>query len=107
MRARDRARKRDVILVIDHYVPEPDRDAGSCTVLCYHPRPAADRHGGQVLAAEPALQLLATRMRLQDMGVEVAYGGDADTFRQWLSDNGDDLDLRIAVPSASGRCGPS
>ena len=29
---------------------------------------------------------------LQDIGVEVAYGGDADTFRQWLADNGDDLD---------------
>ena len=29
---------------------------------------------------------------LQDLGVEVAYGGDGDTFRQWLADNGDDLD---------------
>ena len=29
---------------------------------------------------------------LQDIGVEVAYGGDADSFRHWLADNGDDLD---------------
>ncbi len=33
MRARDRARGRKVILVIDHYVPEPDRDAGSRSAL--------------------------------------------------------------------------
>jgi hypothetical protein len=35
MRARDRARFRPVVLVIDHYVPEPDRDAGSCNILNY------------------------------------------------------------------------
>ena len=29
---------------------------------------------------------------LQDIGVEVAYGGGADTFREWLAENGDDLD---------------
>ena len=29
LRARDRGRKRKVILVVDHYTPEPDRDAGS------------------------------------------------------------------------------
>ena len=31
-------------------------------------------------------------MRCRTSGVEVAYGGDADTFRQWLADNGDDID---------------
>lgn len=34
MRARDRARRRDIILVIDHDVPQLDRDAGSRTMLC-------------------------------------------------------------------------
>jgi O-antigen biosynthesis protein len=32
-RARDRARGRKVILVVDHYVPQPDRDAGSRTIM--------------------------------------------------------------------------
>jgi O-antigen biosynthesis protein len=91
MRARDRARKRDVILVIDHYVPEPDRDAGSCSVLCII---RGLLQLGMVVKFWPQ-NLHYTPVytdALQDMGVEVAYGGDADTFRQWLSDNGDDLD---------------
>ena len=29
LRARDRAMDRPMVLVVDHYVPEPDRDAGS------------------------------------------------------------------------------
>src|SRR6185312_16875848 len=32
---------------------------------------------------------------LQDLGVEVAYGGDTDTFRQWLLVNGADLDFAL------------
>ena len=91
MRARDRARKRDVILVIDHYVPEPDRDAGSCSVLCII---RGLLQIGMVVKFWPQNLHYTPGYTdaLQDMGVEVAYGGDADTFRQWLSDNGDDLD---------------
>ncbi len=94
MRARDRARKRDVILVIDHYVPEPDRDAGSCSVLCII---RGLLQIGMVVKFWPQNLHFSPGYTdaLQDMGVEVAYGGDADTFRQWLSDNGDDLDFAL------------
>ena len=94
MRARDRARKRDVILVIDHYVPEPDRDAGSCSVLCII---RGLLQIGMVVKFWPQNLHFTPGYTdaLQDMGVEVAYGGDADTFRQWLSDNGDDLDFAL------------
>ena len=34
LRARERARHRPVVLVVDHQVPEPDRDAGSRAILC-------------------------------------------------------------------------
>jgi O-antigen biosynthesis protein len=34
-RARDRAWDRKVALVVDHYVPQPDRDAGSRTMFAY------------------------------------------------------------------------
>jgi O-antigen biosynthesis protein len=34
-RARDRAMHRKVILVIDHYVPTPDRDAGSRVIMTW------------------------------------------------------------------------
>ena len=33
LRARDRAKHRPVILIVDHYVPEPDRDAGSRSIF--------------------------------------------------------------------------
>jgi O-antigen biosynthesis protein len=91
LRARDRARQRAVILLIDHYVPEPDRDAGSRTMICIiHALLKADmvvKFWPHNLHYSPGYT-----EALQDIGVEVAYGGDADTFRQWLADNGDDLD---------------
>ncbi|HVY14403.1 MAG TPA: glycosyltransferase [Rhodopila sp.] len=34
-RARDRAMHRAIVLVVDHYVPTPDRDAGSRTMLAF------------------------------------------------------------------------
>ena len=83
--------RRGVILVIDHYVPEPDRDAGSRTMICIiHALLKADmvvKFWPHNLHYSPGYT-----EALQDIGVEVAYGGDADTFRQWLADNGDDLD---------------
>jgi GT2 family glycosyltransferase len=91
LRARDRARKRDVILVIDHYVPEPDRDAGSRTTLCII---RGLLEAGLVVKFWPHNLCYSPGYTdtLQDLGVEVAYGGGADTFHQWLVDNGDDLD---------------
>lgn len=35
LRARDRAWNRPVVLVVDHYVPQPDRDAGSRTMMAF------------------------------------------------------------------------
>jgi O-antigen biosynthesis protein len=91
MRARDRARGRDVILVIDHYIPEPDRDAGSRTMLCII---RGLLQAGLVVKFWPQNLHYSPGYTeaLQDIGVEVAYGGDTDTFRQWLAANGEDLD---------------
>ncbi len=91
MRARDRARGREVILVIDHYVPEPDRDAGSRTMLCII---RALLQLGLVVKFWPQNLYFNPGYTevLQDIGVEVFYGGDVGTFGQWLAENGDDLD---------------
>jgi GT2 family glycosyltransferase len=91
MRARDRARRRDVVLVIDHYVPEPDRDAGSRTMLCII---RALLQAGTVVKFWPHNLRYSPGYTdaLQDIGVEVVYGGDTDMFRHWLADNGDDVD---------------
>ncbi|MEJ0015491.1 MAG: glycosyltransferase [Acetobacteraceae bacterium] len=91
LRARDRVLGRDVILLIDHYVPEPDRDAGSRTMLCII---RGLLQAGMVVKFWPHNLHFSPGYTdaLQDMGVEVAYGGDADSFRHWLADNADDID---------------
>jgi GT2 family glycosyltransferase len=91
LRARDRARNRKIILVVDHYTPEPDKDAGSRTMidligslqslgwivkfwprnLQYHPKYVA---------------------QLQQRGVEVLYGPYETSLAQWLKKIDGDLD---------------
>jgi glycosyltransferase involved in cell wall biosynthesis len=91
LRARDRAHGREVVLVVDHYVPEPDRDAGSRTVLCMI-------HGllqlGMVVKFWPHNLYFnpGYTEALQHLGVEVAYGDGVGSFGQWLAENADDLD---------------
>jgi O-antigen biosynthesis protein len=91
MRARDRAHDRPVILVIDHYVPQPDRDAGSRTMMCFI---QALQTAGMIVKFWPHNLHYSPGYTdaLQDMGVEVAYGGDGDTFRQWIAENGAGVD---------------
>jgi O-antigen biosynthesis protein len=91
MRARDRAQHRPVVLVIDHYVPEPDRDAGSRTIRCCI---QALQAAGMIVKFWPHNLHYSPGYTdaLQDLGVEVAYGGDGSTFRQWIADNGVDVD---------------
>jgi GT2 family glycosyltransferase len=91
MRARDRAHDRPVILVVDHYVPQPDRDAGSRTIMCCI---QALQAAGMIVKFWPHNLHYSPGYTdaLQDMGVEVAYGGDGDTFRQWFAENGADVD---------------
>jgi glycosyltransferase involved in cell wall biosynthesis len=91
LRARDRAHGREVVLLIDHYVPEPDRDAGSRTVLCII---RGLLQSGMVVKFWPQNLYFnpGYTQALQDLGVEVAYGPGTGTFAQWLSENADDLD---------------
>jgi len=93
MRARDRARHRQVVLVIDHYVPQPDRDAGSRTMLCFM---RAFRQAETIVKFWPHNGCYSPGYTeaLQDMGVEVVYGGDGG-FRAWLEENGADIDCAL------------
>jgi GT2 family glycosyltransferase/SAM-dependent methyltransferase len=91
MRARDRARDKRVVLVIDHYVPQPDRDAGSRTILAFM---QALLNAGRVVKFWPANQAYSPGYTetVQDMGIEVCYGAAAASFHDWLRDNGAELD---------------
>jgi GT2 family glycosyltransferase len=91
MRARDRARDRLVILVVEHYVPEPDRDAGSRTILnCMQILIQA----GWVVKFLPENRVGTPKytQALQALGIEVLFGGPADDTDSWLAANGKTLD---------------
>lgn len=91
LRARDRALRRPVALVIDHYVPEPDRDAGSCTMIGII---RALMDAGVVVKFWPHNRLRSPGYTeaLQDDGVEVLHGGHPEAFEEWIAANGAELD---------------
>lgn len=91
LRARDRARNRSVILIVDHYTPEPDRDAGSRTIIEFI---RTLQLAGWIVKFCPENFLFHPPYvpRLQQMGVEVLYGPYEESLGAWLSKNGADID---------------
>jgi GT2 family glycosyltransferase/SAM-dependent methyltransferase len=92
MRARDRAWNRRVVLVVDHYVPQHDRDAGSRTMVQWM-KLLLDE--GLVVKFWPANLWYDPiyAPRLQQMGIEVYYGPQyASRFKSWIEENGKYLD---------------
>jgi len=86
--ARDRSRNRQCVLVVDHYVPQADRDAGSRTMMQF--MEILVRSGVNVkfwpenLWYDPVYA-----PRLQALGIEVLYGPEyANRFDQWIAENG-------------------
>ncbi len=88
LRARDRARNRRVVLVIDHYVPQPDRDAGSRSMFQWMKLLVEE---GLVVKFWPANLWYdpVYTPRLQQMGIEVLCGPEyARGFKAWIAENG-------------------
>ena len=90
--ARDRSRGRPHIVIVDHYVPQWDRDAGSRTI--YHYIRTFVDCGFQVtfwpdnLYRDPVYT-----PNLQNMGVEVIYSTDYfRKFPAWMKENGSYID---------------
>ena len=101
LRARDRARNRQVVLVIDHYVPEPDRDAGSRTMLCFM---EALTRSGFCVKFWPHNGCLTPGYTeaLQDSGVEVCH---AAGLGAWLEENRGDVDIvLLSRPQVAATC---
>ncbi len=95
LRARDRAvgfnaGKRPVVLVIDHRVPEPDRDAGSCLMLAFI---RALLQAGAVVKfwSDRVLACPVYEAALEALGVEV-HCGTWRMFIDWIKANGAALD---------------
>lgn len=101
MRARDRAAHRTVTLVVDHYVPEPDRDAGSRTMMAFMDGLLAsgrvvkflpaNLHGGNTYA-----------QALEQRGIEVLRAPWVRSVAEWLRLNGHEIDeILLSRPSVA------
>lgn len=92
-RARERSQGKKVILVVDHYVPTFDKDAGSKTTYQYLKMFLKKGYvvkflGDNFLHEEPY------STALQQMGIEILYGDDwASGIWDWLKRNKDEIDF--------------
>ncbi len=91
--ARERSQKKPVILVVDHYVPTFDKDAGSKTTYQYlkmfiKKGYAVKFLGDNFLHEEPYSTVL------EQMGVEILYGDEYRTgIWDWLEKNSQYIDF--------------
>ena len=91
-RARDRSQQRKCFLVVDHYVPMFDKDAGSRYMLDYMKLFLKKGYNVKFLGDNFFPQQPYTKA-LQQMGIEVIYGDRyAQHWKEWLKEIGPDLD---------------
>lgn len=89
--ARERGQGKKFLLMVDHYVPQFDKDAGSRTVFQYIQLFVSRGYhvkfiGDNFFPHQPYTQVL------QQMGVEVLYGPYyANHWKEWLQENGQDI----------------
>ena len=96
LRARDRAKTRRTILVIDHYAPEPDRDAGSRSTMGIV---GSLLDAGWVVKFWPHNRLHSAvyTPALEALGVEVLDNRNPVALGDWLRESGAGLDHLLAI----------
>ena len=93
--ARDRSRNKRGILVIDHYVPERDKDAGSKTVFQYLKLLSENGYnvkflGDNFFPSQPYTD------ELEQMGIEVLYGNYySKNWKRWIQTNCDHIKIYL------------
>lgn len=95
LRAYDRPAGRRMVLVVDHYIPQPDRDAGSRSMWCIM---RALTRMGFIVKFWPADQRYDPEYTdwLQQAGIEVLLGEELKgRFAQWIATNADRLDYAL------------
>ena len=91
-RARDRSLHKKTLLMIDHYVPQFDKDAGSRSMYQYLKLFVSQGYnvkflGDNFYQHEPYTTIL------QQMGIEVLYGvWYRDHWQEWIEQNANDFD---------------
>ncbi len=90
-RAKERGGRAQTILVIDHYVPQPDRDAGSRVMLEFIHQ--FIRMGMKVIFWPDNLHNdTAYARQLQMLGVEILYGDRwVGAFEEFITERGGDI----------------
>lgn len=92
-RARERSMGKKIILVVDHYVPTYDRDAGSRTTFQYLKMFLEKGYVVKFLGDNFMHEEPYTTTLLQ-MGIEVLYGPEYQVkIWDWLRDHGDDIEV--------------
>ncbi|MFC0773734.1 glycosyltransferase [Terrimonas alba] len=90
--ARDRSRYKKTLLMIDHYVPQFDKDAGSRTTFQYLELFVKMGFNVKFLGENFYKHEPYTTV-LQQMGIEVLYGQwYANNWQQWFKDNQQHID---------------
>lgn len=91
-RARGRDQRARIVLIVDHYAPQPDRDAGSRTMMQFIQRFL--EHGYRVKFWPESLHFDPAYVPpLLQLGVEVMYGAEyAGGFEAWMREHGAALD---------------
>lgn len=90
-RARERSMGKKIILVVDHYVPTYDKDAGSKTTFQYLKMFLKKGYVVKFLGDNFMHEEPYTTTLLQ-MGIEVLYGPEYQVkIWDWLRDHGDDI----------------
>jgi len=93
--ARDRSTERKSVLIIDHYVPQYDRDAGSRTIWAFI-KTMVDLGYSVKFIGDNFYCSQPYTSELQRMGVEVLYGvWYMKHWEKWLKENGNFLDAVV------------
>lgn len=85
--ARDRSKNKPTLLMIDHYVPHYDKDAGSRTVFQYL-KLFIDQGFNVKFIGDNFFRHEPYTTKLQQMGIEVLYGPYyANNWKNWIKNN--------------------
>jgi GT2 family glycosyltransferase len=100
LRASARGRDRRTILIVDHYIPEPDRDAGSRATLGV--LKSLVEAGWLVKFWPENRARTAWTSLLENMGIECLDSSCPQSFPEWLAIHGVDLDhIMIMRPTVA------
>ena len=90
--ARDRSAKKETVLVIDHYIPTYDKDAGSRSMDNYL-RLLVDMGLNVKFLGDNFYHDVHYADRYERMGIEILYGVYyRDNWKKWIDENADKLD---------------